>query len=459
MEGRAHRLGVMVARAVLPTLSILCLALALAGVALGQSAETGRVLVGRIEGVINPVTARYVDRLVEEGERRGVAAVVFGIDTPGGTLDATYKITGRLLNARVPVITYVSPSGARAASAGTFITLAGHVAAMAPTTNMGAAHPVSGSGGDIEGDLRAKAENDAAAQIRNIATARGRNAEWAEEAVRKSVSGTADELLQLKVIDLVASDVDELLRKADGRTVTLAQGAATLRTAGAAHEGQPFSPLERLLHAITDPQIAILLFTIGTYGIIFELQNPSLIFPGVVGVIAILLALFAFGTLDANAAGIALMVFAVFLFVAEIWVPSHGILTAGGLAGLVIGAIILFPPGRPTLPGVRLTVSPVTLLVIAGTSALFFVALARASLRFFRLPTATGSALLVGATGVAKSDLAPSGIVHVAGEDWTATSEERPIRQGERIAVRRVDGVRLIVGPTAGEGRQEGGAS
>ncbi|MEK7285032.1 MAG: ATP-dependent Clp protease proteolytic subunit, partial [Chloroflexota bacterium] len=177
----------MAARAVLRALSILCLALALAGVALGQSAETGRVLVGRIEGVINPVTARYVERLIEEGERRGVAAVVFSIDTPGGTLDATYKITGRLLNARVPVITYVSPPGARAASAGTFITLAGHVAAMAPTTNMGAAHPVSGSGGDIEGDLRAKAENDAAAQIRNIATARGRNAEWAEDAVRKSV--------------------------------------------------------------------------------------------------------------------------------------------------------------------------------------------------------------------------------------------------------------------------------
>jgi membrane-bound serine protease (ClpP class) len=437
----------MTARVVLRALSALCLALGVAGAAAAQAPEPDRVIVGRIEGVINPITARYVDRLVQDGEQRGVAAVVLTIDTPGGLLDSTSRITGRLLNARVPVITYVSPAGARAASAGTFITMAGHVAAMAPSTNIGAAHPVDSSGGDIEGDLRAKAENDAVAQIRNIATARDRNADWAEEAVRKSVSIGADEALRIKVVDILASDVADLLRKADGREVTLSQGTARLATAAltARTEDHPFSPIERFLHFITDPQVAILLFTIGTYGLIFELSNPSLIFPGVVGVIAILLALFAFGTLDANAAGVALLVFAVLLFIAEIWVPSHGILTAGGIAAIVIGAIILFPPGRPTLPGIQLTIQPTTIALIAGTTGLFFIALARASLRFFRLPTASGVSLLVGATGVAKSDVDPSGIVHVAGEDWTAITEGVPIRQGDPVTVRRVDGVRLVV--------------
>ena len=423
----------------------MCLTLGLAGVAAAQAPAADTVLVGKIEGVINPVTARYVDRLVREGEERGVAAVVFTINTPGGLLDSTSRITSRMLTARVPVITYVSPSGSRAASAGTFITMAGHVAAMAPATNIGAAHPVSSSGEEIEGDLRTKVENDAVAQIRNIATARGRNADWAESAVRESVSITADEALELRVVDLIATSVPELLRAASGREVRLPDGPVTLATAATSSESHPFSPLEGILHFITDPQVALLLFTIGTYGLIFELSNPSSIFPGVVGVIAILLALFAIGTLDANGAGIALLVFAVVLFIAEIWVPSHGILTAGGLAAIVLGAILLFPPGRPTLPGVRLTVEPLTIALIAGTSGLFFFALARASRGYLSLPTATGASLLVGATGVAKSELAPSGIVHVAGEDWTATASGEPIRQGETVAVQQVDGLRLVV--------------
>lgn len=432
-------------RHALRVLSVLCLALGFGSVAAAQVADTERVLIGRIEGVINPVTARYVDRLIADGEQRGVRAVVFTIDTPGGTLDATTRITQRMLNAKVPVITYVSPSGARAASAGTFITLAGHVAAMAPSTNIGAAHPVASSGENIEGDLRAKAENDAVAQIRNIATARGHNADWAEDAVRKSVSIGADEALRLKVVDVIAADVPDVLRKADGREIALPGGPVRVSTVSAVPEEHPFSLIERILHLITDPTVAILLFTLGSYGLIFELSNPSLIFPGVVGVIAILLALFAFGTLDANAAGIALLVFAVLLFVAEIWVPSHGILTSGGVAALVIGAIILFPPGRPTLPGLQLTIPPATIALIAGGSGLFFLLVARASYRYLRLPTATGTSLLVGTVGVAKNDLDPSGIVHVAGEDWTATSEAGPIRTGEPVSVSKVDGLRLVV--------------
>ncbi len=420
------------------------MALGVSGMAFAAD-DAHTVLVGHIEGVINPITARYVDRLVDEGEERGVAALVLVIDTPGGLIGSTYKITGRMLNAGVPIVTYVAPSGAHAASAGTFITLAGHVAAMAPSTNIGAAHPVDGSGGTIEGDLRAKVENDAAAQIINIARARGHNAQWAEDAVRKSVSIGAEEAVSLKVVDLMATDVRDLVDRVDGRQVTTSRGAVTLATKGAALEESGPNPLETLLHLIVDPQVAVLLFTIGTYGIIFELSNPSLIFPGVVGVIAIVLALFAFGTLDANAAGIALMIFAVALFVAEIKIASHGILTAGGIAALLIGTIIIFPPLRPTFPGVRATVDPIVIAVVVGLTGAFFFAIARLAVRARGVFSPTGPAVLLGATGVARSDINASGIAFVGGEDWTAVSETGPIAEGSPVRVKRVDALRLIV--------------
>ncbi len=433
------------------------MALGVSGMAFAAD-DAHTVLVGHIEGVINPITARYVDRLVDEGEERGVAALVLVIDTPGGLIGSTYKITGRMLNAGVPIVTYVAPSGAHAASAGTFITLAGHVAAMAPSTNIGAAHPVDGSGGTIEGDLRAKVENDAAAQIINIARARGHNAQWAEDAVRKSVSIGAEEAVSLKVVDLMATDVRDLVDRVDGRQVTTSRGAVTLATKGAALEESGPNPLETLLHLIVDPQVAVLLFTIGTYGIIFELSNPSLIFPGVVGVIAIVLALFAFGTLDANAAGIALMIFAVALFVAEIKIASHGILTAGGIAALLIGTIIIFPPLRPTFPGVRATVDPIVIAVVVGLTGAFFFAIARLAVRARGVFSPTGPAVLLGATGVARSDINASGIAFVGGEDWTAVSETGPIAEGSPVRVKRVDALRLIV-ERAKELPEKGGTS
>ncbi len=417
------------------------------------AAEPGTVLVGRIEGVINPISAQYVDRVVGEGEARGVQAVVFTIDTPGGLVDSTFKITGRFLNARVPVVTFVSPSGARAASAGTFITLAGHVAAMAPTTRIGAAHPVDSSGGDIKGDLRQKAENDTVAAITNIARARGRNAEWAEDAVRKSVSIGDEEAVRLKVVDLVAPDVRELLRRIDGREVTLPDRSVRLATREVSLDDDPPNPIEGLLHLIVDPQIAVLLFTIGTYGLIFELSNPSLIFPGVVGVIAIVLALFALGALDASAAGLALMVFGVILFALEVKLASHGLLTTGGIVSLVIGMLVLFPPFRPTLPGVRATVDPLTILVVVGVTAAFFLLVIRASIGYLRLPVASRNQLL-GAVGVAKKDLAPAGIVYLAGQDWSAESASGTIPGGSRVRVLRTDGLRLIVEPDKGGGNE-----
>ncbi len=427
-------------------LSLTAVALGMVGVA-AAAAEPHVVLVGRIDGVINPVTARYVDRVVAEGEQRGVGAIVFVIDTPGGLIDSTYEITGRFLNARVPVVTYVAPSGARAASAGTFITMAGNVAAMAPSTNIGAAHPVDSSGNDIQGDLRLKAENDAVAHIVAIARARGRNQQWAEDAVRNSVSILADEAVQIGVVDVIAKDLLDLLAKIDGRTVTTAAGPVTLATKGASIDEDGPNPFEDLLHFIVDPQIAVLLFTVGTYGIIFELSNPSLIFPGVIGVIAVILALFAFGTLDASAAGIALMVFAMVLFVAEIKIVSHGLLTAGGLAALIAGTIILFPPLRPTFPGFRVDVHPAVTATIALVSGGFFFFVARFAVSLRHLSWAGGTPLVIGATGVAKSDIGANGVAYVAGEHWTARSEAGTIAKGSAVRVTRKEGLSLIVEP------------
>jgi len=406
------------------------------------------VLVGHIQGEINPITARYVDRVVADAEADRAAAVVFVIDTPGGLIDSTYQITARFLAARVPIVTFVAPAGARAASAGTFITMAGHIAAMAPATNIGAAHPVDSSGGDIQGDLRLKAENDAVAHIVNIAKVRGRNESWAEDAVRKSVSARVDEALTLHVVDLQANDVADLVAKIDGRSVTTTAGAVTLATKDAPVTEDGLNPIETLLHFVVDPQIAVLLFTLGTYGLIFELSNPGLIFPGIIGVIAIILALFSFGTLDANGAGVALMVFALLLFVAEIKVQAHGLLTAGGVAALVIGLIILFPPFRPTFPGVRQNVEPLLVVFVVGLTTIFFGVALRTALR--PLPVASGSSLLLGAIGAAKTDIAPRGIAHVAGEDWTVISEGGDIANGGAVRVKRVDGVRLIVEPARG---------
>ena len=448
--GRRARLGIAVA------LMLFGAGGALAGQGDRTSGASGAaVVVGQISGAINPITVRYVERVIADAQSSGAPAVVFIIDTPGGLIDSTYRITTAFLNAPLPVVTYVAPSGARAASAGTFITMAGAIAAMAPATNIGAAHPVDGSGGDIQGDLRLKAENDAAAQITKIARARGRNVQWAEDAVRKSVSVRDDEALELKVIDLVARDLPDLLAQIDGRTVTVNGQPVRLATKGAAVDDDGANPFETLLHFVVDPQIALLLFTLGTYGLIFELSNPGLIFPGIVGVIAIVLALFSFGTLDANAAGIGLMLFAVLLFVAEIKIVSHGLLTAGAVASLVIGAIIVFPAARPTFPGVRATTDPLTILLVVGVTALFFAYVVRMAIGFQRLPAASGAGLLVGTLGIAKTDLGPDGIVHAGDDDWSAVSASGPIARGARVRVQRIDGLRLIVGAESSSGRRE----
>src|SRR5438270_4189708 len=296
----------------------------------------------------------------------------------------------------------------------------------------------------------------AVAHIVNIAKARGRNEQWAEDAVRKSVSARVDEALAQNVVDLQANDVPDLAAKMDGRTAKTAAGDVVLATKAAPIEDDALNPIESLLHFVVDPQIAVLLFTLGTYGLIFELSNPGLIFPGIVGVIAIFLALFAFGTLDANGAGIAFMVFAIILFVLEIKVPAHGLLTVGGIVSLLIGLLVLFPPLRPTFPGFRATVDPVIIAVIVGLTAGFFIFLIRMAAQFLRMPVYRPS--ILGAVGVAKSDLAPEGIAPVASEDWSAVSEGVAIPRGSKVRVKRVDGLRLIVEP-AQPGEVRGGTA
>lgn len=435
---------------------IFWLAVIAAGLTLGAAAraEPPTVLLGKIDGVINPITARYVDRIVDRGEAQHVAAVILLINTPGGLADSTFRIAGRLLNARVPIITYVSPSGARAASAGTFITMAGHIAAMAPATNIGAAHPVDSSGKNIQSDLRLKVENDAVAEAQKIALARGRNAVWAEDAVRKSVSIRDDEAVRMKVVDFIAQDTADVLRQVEGRTVQLAGRPTALSVAGARLETDEPNVVERFLHVVVDPQIALLLFTLGTYGLIFELASPSLILPGVIGVIAIVMALFALGTLNASAAGVVLLVFALMLFVSEIWITSHGILTAGGIAALVLGALLLFPASKPTLPGLRLTIHPLVVAAAAALPAVYTVMIVRGALKMRRVPVGSRTQALIGALGVARTDLSPAGIVHAGGEDWSAYVEGGSVAKGANVRVRRLDSIRLVVEPVDTEGRE-----
>lgn len=431
---------------------------ALNGAPAGLPARAGgaTVVVGHIEGAITPITARYVERVIGDAQADGASAAIFVINTPGGLIDATYQITTAFLNAPVPVVTYVAPSGARAASAGTFITMAGHIAAMAPATNIGAAHPVDSSGGDIQGDLRLKAENDAVAEITKVARARGRNVQWAEDAVRKSVSVRDDEALTLGVVDLVAADVPELLERIDGRSIHVGNKTMTLATRGVALDEDPPNFFETFLHFVVDPQVSVILFSLGTLALAVEMYSPGLILPGIVGFISIVLALFSFGTLDANAAGIALMLFAIVLFIADVKMPTHGFLTAGAVASLVLGAIVLFPPARPTFPGLRNSADPVTIIVVVGALALFFGYVVRVAIGSRRLPVATGPGILIGTLGTAKTDLAPTGIVRAGDDEWSALSEAGPIPKGAAVRVRRVDGVRLIVGPESSSGRREG---
>ncbi len=438
-------------------LSLMTFALVLPALAprVGRAAEP-RVDVVDLEGTITPVMARYVGRAIERAEESGAAAVVLTIDTPGGLSSAMDDIVRDILESEVPVVAYVTPRGARAASAGVYIAYAAHVAAMAPGTNIGSASPVFMGGGDSENDetLRRKATNDAVAQIRNLAQLRGRNADWAEQAVRDAVNVTADEAASLGVIDLVAQDVPTLLAEIDGRAVQLAGGSTVIATQGAATEEIGMGWMEQLLQLVADPTVAYLLLSLGTLGIFLELSNPGVYLPGVVGGLCLLLALFGLGTLPVDWTGVLLIAFAFLLFVVDIFVPSFGALTVGGVISFVVGSYLLIGEAAP--PGFQ--IAPVAIWAMTGCLVAFFLFVADSVLRARLWRPYTGRQALVGEVGTVRRPVsaASPGMIYLHGELWRASLDgsvgEGEIPSGASVTVTAVDGLGMLVRPaTAAE--------
>jgi membrane-bound serine protease (ClpP class) len=421
-----------VSRRLLP----LALVLLAAAPALGAPAPVATVVV---DGVISPVTLRLVEGALMRAKGDGAQALVIQLDTPGGLERSMRAICQRLLNAEMPVVVWVGPTGARAASAGVFITMAAHVAAMAPATNIGAAHPVAVGAGGADQEMLRKAENDAAAFIRTVALERGRNADWAEKAVRKSVSITEREAVSLKVVDFVADSVPDLMAKLDGRTVKTSRGPVTLATKDAVAKPIEIGFRDRVLGIITDPNVAYILMMLGTLGLIFELSNPGAILPGVIGGISLILAFFAFQSLPINYAGLLLILFAIVLFVAEVKVTSHGVLAIGGIVAMALGSLMLFDAPDASFRVSWLVIAP-TVAITAG----FFLFALTVSLRAFGRPPALGADALNGQLAVAVGPLGPEGQVKVQGEIWRARAD-RPIPDGARVRIVGVDGLTLRV--------------
>ena len=315
--------------------------LLLLSIVVGSFANGPQIDVVEYQGIINPPAAEFIAKAIKESAEKKAAAIIIRLDTPGGLDQSMRTIVKDIIASEIPVIVFVSPSGARAASAGTFITMAAHIAAMAPGTNIGAAHPVSISGGETKGDMAAKLENDAAAYIKGIAHKRGRNEQWAEDAVRKSVSITAEEALKIKVIDFVAKDIDELLAAVNGRSIITEKGAVALNIKGAKINKVEMGIRFKILSLLADPNIAYILLMLGIYGIFFELSSPGAILPGVVGGIFLILAFYGLQTLPINYAGLLLILLALILFIAEVKVTSYGLLTIGGIISMFIGSLML----------------------------------------------------------------------------------------------------------------------
>lgn len=410
----------------------------------GTSETTGpegstEVMVVPIEGVINPVASEFLEKSLLKANDSKIEAVVVALDTPGGLDTSMRSMVKAILASGVPVVVYVSPSGARAASAGVFITLAAHVAAMAPQTNIGAAHPV-GVGGKIDDTMAEKVTNDAVAYIKSIAEKRGRNAKWAEEAVRKSVSATETEALEKHIIDLVSDNLETLLGDIDGREVETTSGKKTLRTKDSAVTHEEMTLRLRILNVISDPNVAYMLMMLGFYGLFFELTNPGTVFPGVTGAICLILAFYAFQTLPVNYAGLLLIIVGIILFILEIKVVSYGALTIGGIISMVLGSIMLFEKGGPLL---KVSISFILVVVII-TAGLFVLVLGLAVKAYRRKPV-TGTEGLRGEHGFVKAAVGnKGGTVLVHGELWNAYSDE-PIAEGEEVTVSAVEGLRIKV--------------
>jgi membrane-bound serine protease (ClpP class) len=420
------------------------------------------VIVGRLGDIVSPASAQYIHRLVNAATDQQAALLVLTIDTPGG-LDASMRqMVQDLLNSPVPSVAYVAPSGARAASAGVFIAEAATVLAMAPGTNIGAAHPIQGGGQDIPGDLRDKITNDAAAYVASIAHQRGRNTEWVQDAVRQSVSLASDQAVAQHVADLETPDLRALLGSIEGRSVRTATGAATIHVTDAEIRTIDPDPVELIAEKAFEPDVAYLLMTIGFFAVLIELFHPGALVPGVTGVVCLVVSFVGFAALPMNWGGVALIMAAAAFFVLDIKAAAHGGLTLAGLVCFIIGSLLLYSPAgvpSPTLPDVSVDLP--ALIGAAGVGALFSLLVVRTALRMSGRPAITGSRRLNGATGIARSPLVPGGTVTVAGQIWSARLQSGRLEAGRPIRVLGRTGLVLDVEPaeTTGPPQPEGAAS
>ncbi len=397
-----------------------------------------KVYLIKLDAPITPVVSEYIIKSISTASEANAEAVIIQLDTPGGLVDSMREIVKKMMSADIPVVVYVAPEGARAASAGVFITMAAHIAAMAPTTHIGAAHPVTMEG-KMDKTMEDKVVNDLAAMARGIAEKRGKNAKWAEEAVRKSVSITETEALKMNVIDLIAPDIPSLLKAISGKTVELVLGKKTLQTKGAQVQEIEMGFRFRLLEIISNPNIAYILMILGFYGLYFELSNPGAIFPGVAGAICLILAFYALHTLPINYAGLMLIILGIGLFIAEAFITSHGVLGIGGTIAMLFGSVMLIDSSSPVLQISWAVIIPAVVL-----SAILFIITVSVAIRVYREKADTGKEGLIGMQAEARTDIHADGQVFMRGEYWTAWSDE-PIVKGDRVTVLAVEGLKLKV--------------
>jgi membrane-bound serine protease (ClpP class) len=394
-----------------------------------------------VDGTIVPVIADYIDRGISEAEDANAEICVIELNTPGGLLDTTEEIVQRILNAHVPIVVYVYPKGSWAASAGTFITLSGHIAVMTPGTTIGAAHPVASGGEEIPEDQMKKIVEFSSEWIGTIAEERNRNIEEAKLAVTESKSFTDTDALEANLIDFRANSLEDLLSQINGRVVILANGAeVTVNTDGYSVTENEMSFIEKFLHAISDPNIAYILMSVGSIGILAEVYNPGALFPGIIGAICLLMAFYSLGVLDANIGGILLMLLALGLFIAEFFTPTFGILTAGGVTALVLGSLLLFPDRPPVFK-----VSPWLIGIVSALFVGFFLFIIQRVVKIHRRQPSTGWEELIGKPATVMMTLSPEGQVLFRGEHWKAVSEEGTLEEGEQVIINKVENLKLYV--------------
>ena len=406
---------------------------------LGQTQEKAPIFTIEVDGIINPATAKFIIESIDQASQQGAQCLIIQLDTPGGLMESMRIIVKKILSANIPIIVYVAPSGARAASAGVFITMSAHIAVMAPSTHIGAAHPVSLGEGKESKTMSEKIVNDTVSYIKTTAKARGRNVDWAEQAVRKSVSITEEEAVKLNVVDFISPNLQDLLAKIDGKVLKFDGITRTLLTKGVQPRSIQMSWRYRFLDIISNPSIAYILLMLGIYGIFFELSTPGAILPGVVGGIFLILAFYALQMLPVNYAGLALILFAIILFIAEIKVVSHGLLAVGGVISLLLGSLMLIES-----PAEYMKISLTVIIPAVLVSAAFFIFAVTMAIRARLQKPTTGMEGLIGEIGAASTPIAPEGKVSIHGEFWDVISDQN-IERGEKVQVVGVMSLKLKV--------------